>query len=457
MTLRVKFVLFFTALVFLLIGGPMYYISSYVDSYLKRDAINNFRVVAELAESAYFTFTDLVKTRTIDWSSDGYVRLTTEKIINSRAGGNSEEYQADAKALGDYLREEKMKYDPDVIIAEVLDGNGIVIASSREERVGVDEKSEEQKFGAHRFSQAILSKQIEAFVSQVISEEDESDKPMIHVVARIFSSSKSADGSLIPLDAVLFVHFSNTDMLGEILSGRRQMAQGALSGRVLYEQYKTANIYLVNNQHLMISPARDDRSAILRQRVDSAPVHNCFNNKKEIADEYISYNGKTVIGASMCLETERLTLIAEVEEEEILKPISSVQRVFVASGIVAVLAGSLALTFGGYWFLKPLINIADAAREVTRGNLDARAPVKTKDEIGGLAKTFNQMLDGIHQSNEKLSESNQKMSESARVLHEKVAELERFKKLMVGRELKMVEMKKKIKELGGGGKNMNYK
>src|SRR3989338_6480804 len=421
MTLRAKFVLFFTALVFLLIGGPMYYISSYVDSYLKRDAINNFRVVAELAESAYFTFTDFVKTRTIDWSSDGYVRSTTEKIINSRAGGNSEEYQADAKALGDYLREEKMKYASDVIMAEVLDGNGIVIASSHDDRIGVDEKAEEEKLGAHRFSDAISSKQPEAFVSHVVFEADESDKPMIHVVARLFISDKNADGSLAPLNAVLLLHFSNTDTLGEILSGRRRMAQGALSGQTLYEQYKTANIYLVNNQHLMISPARDDRSAILRQRVDSAPVHNCFNNKKEIADEYISYNGKTVIGASMCLETERLTLIAEVEEEEILKPISSVQRVFVASGIVAVLAGSLALTFGGYWFLKPLINIADAAREVTRGNLDARAPVKTKDEIGGLAKTFNQMLDGIHQSNEKLSESNQKMSESARVLHQKFA------------------------------------
>ena len=86
---------------------------------------------------------------------------------------------------------------------------------------------------------------------------------------------------------------------------------------------------------------------------------------------------------------------------------------------------------------------------MAQGNIGARAPVKTKDEIGRLAETFNRMLDGINQSNEKLSESNQKMSESARVLSEKVAELERFKKLTVGRELKMVEMEKKIKELRG--------
>ena len=450
MTLRVKFVLFFTALVFLLIGGLMYYISSYTNSYLKRDAINNFRVIAELAESTYFTFTDLVKTRTIDWSSDGYIRTTTEKIIAAGASGNSEEYQADAKALGDYLREEKMKYDPDVIIADILDGNGIVIASSRDSRVGIDEKEEEERLGAHRFSNAISSKQPEAFVSQVVFEVDESDKPMIHVVARIFVSDKNADGSPAPLDAVFFLHFSNTDMLGEILSGRRQMAQGALSGQALYERYKTANIYLVNNQHLMISPARGDQSAILRQRVDTAPVHNCLNNQKEIADEYVNYNGRTVIGASMCLTGERLTLVAEVESEEVLKSISLVRRTMALSGIAAGLIGALALIFGGNWFLGSLINITDAAREVARGNLGTRAPVKTKDEIGNLAKTFNQMLDGIHQSNEKLFESNRKISESSRVLSDKVAELERFKKLTVGRELKMVEMKKKIKELGGG-------
>jgi len=307
----------------------------------------------------------------------------------------------------------------------------------------------------------------------VVFEADESDKPMIHVVARFFSfkggemggrgaeGEKSEmgemgergmthDGSLIPLNAVFLLHFSNTDMLGEILSGRRQMAQGALSGQALYEQYKTANIYLVNNQHLMISPARNDQSAVLRQRVDSAPVHNCFNNKKEAADEYVSYSGKTVIGASMCLTAERLTLIAEAESDEILKPIiSSFRRVFAISGASAVLIGLLAIMFGGYRLLNPLIKIAAVAQEVARGNLGARAPVKTQDEIGRLAETFNRMLDGINQSNEKLSKSNQKISESARVLSEKVAELERFKKMTVGRELKMVEMKKKIKELGG--------
>ena len=59
------------------------------------------------------------------------------------------------------------------------------------------------------------------------------------------------------------------------------------------------------------------------------------------------------------------------------------------------------------------------------------------------------MLDGINQSNEELRESYQKTDAIAQDLKRKVAELESFKKLTVGRELKMTELKKEI----GGLKN----
>lgn len=450
MKLRTKFVLFFVALIILLIGGLMYYINTYISNYLKQTAISNFRVIAELSESAYFTFTDLVKTRAVDWGSDGYIKNTAEKILDAKARGDNEEYQTSAKALGTYLREEKMKYGADVIMIDILDGNGIVIASSREDRVGTDEKEEEERLGAHRFSEAIRSERPEAFVSHVISEADESDEPMIHAVTRLFSFDKNSDGSPIPLDSVFLLHFSNTDTLAEILSGRRQMEKGALSGRALYERYETAEVYLANAQHLMISPARDNPDSILRQRVDTQPVHNCFNNKQEMSGEYISYNGKTVIGASMCLVEDQLVLIAEVSKDEILKPISSVRNMLMASGVLVIMLGLVGILLGGYWLLRPLFEIINAAQEVVGGNLHARASVKTKDEIGRLAAVFNQMLESISQSKEKLEEAYQKTSESAQALEQKVMELERFKKLTVGRELKMIEMKKRIKELGGG-------
>src|SRR3972149_1229788 len=168
MNLRTKFALFFVTLIILLIGGLVYYFNFYISGYLKRNTMNDFRIIAELSKSAYFTFTDLVKTRAVDWSSDGYIRTATEKIIAAGASDNDNEYQADTRALGEYLSEEKMKYGPNIIIADILDGHGVVVASSREDRVGIDEKAEEEKLGAHRFSDALSSKQLEAFVSYVV-------------------------------------------------------------------------------------------------------------------------------------------------------------------------------------------------------------------------------------------------------------------------------------------------
>lgn len=454
MKFRTKFVLFFIALILLLASGMMYYINFYIYKNLKQNALDNFRVIAEISESAYFTFTDLVKTRTIDWGSDGYVRTMTVKMLDAKARGSGEEYQAAAGELGAYLRKEKITYAPDVIITDILDGNGIVVASSREERIGVNEKEEEEASRVNRFSDALRSERSETFISMVVSEADEDTKPMIHAVTRLFSPNKNADGSLVPLDAVLLVHFSNTSTLGEILAGRRQMQEGALTGRALYEYYKTAEVYLVNSRHLMISPSRNGAESILRQRVDTAPVHNCFNNQREIVDEYINYAGKTVIGASMCLVGDQLTLVAEVEKDEILKPLSDVRRALAVSGAVALAVGAVGAAAGSYWLLSPLLAIAGTAEEVARGNLRARAPIKTKDEIGQLAGTFNRMLESVDQSQKKLKESYQKEEALAIDLKQKVAELEKFKRLTVDRELKMVEMKKRIKELGGG--DFNY-
>ncbi len=44
--------------------------------------MSNFRAIAEISEGAYFAFTNTIKTRTIDWSSDGYIRETVEKITS---------------------------------------------------------------------------------------------------------------------------------------------------------------------------------------------------------------------------------------------------------------------------------------------------------------------------------------------------------------------------------------
>ena len=47
------------------------------------------------------------------------------------------------------------------------------------------------------------------------------------------------------------------------------------------------------------------------------------------------------------------------------------------------------------WILSPVRGLTEGVREVSRGNLDYRVPLKRSDELGELAKAFNAMTDRI--------------------------------------------------------------
>jgi len=89
--------------------------------------------------------------------------------------------------------------------------------------------------------------------------------------------------------------------------------------------------------------------------------------------------------------------------------------------------------FFGNILINPLIKLSVLAKLVSGGKIKERAEIKTKDEIGSLAGSFNNMLDSIEKNQQEL--------------REKLEELEKFQELTVGREFKMVELKKEIEKI----------
>lgn len=472
MKLRLKFILIFATLITVAIIGLVYYANLYFGDYFKNRTLDNFQLLAETSESAYFAFIKGLEIRTVDWSSDGHIRGAVEEIIKTPI----QDRKPLVKALNGYLRNEKIIFDPTVLILDVLDKDGVVLASSRDERVGVDEKKEELELGNVKFIKAIQANFGEAFVAPVIIEADEHTAPMIHVTTRIFAKIISSTGAPIPLDAVLLLHFVNIDQLGDVLIGRNEPKEERMTGSAFTNHYKTADIYLVNKDRLMITPSRFDQEAVLRQKVDTNPVKACLERGKEIKAEYFDYRGKSVIGASVCLKRDDAVLVVEVESQEILAPLKDIsQFLFLGGGVllIIILAGTVLLSD---WLLKGLSKIAGVAENIAKGNLKERVKINSKDEIGFLAKTFNGMLDNIEKSEQGLKEAeihlqNVNASLESRVkertaelmglkaglektvadktfeLQKRLDELEKFKSLTVGRELKMIELKKEIEAL----------
>ena len=85
-------------------------------------------------------------------------------------------------------------------------------------------------------------------------------------------------------------------------------------------------------------------------------------------------------------------------------------------------------------------NIAEVTTAVAKGDLKKKITVDVKGEVLELKNTINIMVDQLSSTSEKL------LAEREKELM-RIEELERFRKLTVGRELKMIELKKEIEEL----------
>lgn len=339
-----KFILFCALLTALAFSSFLYYLQNELENYFKHKTLDDFQILAEQSKTSYFAFTEALKIRAVDWSSDGFIRKMTEKILKLPE-------QSDVKELNAYLRDRKMPFDRSVIIVDILDKNGTVVASSRDDRLGVDEKAEEEKLKAHRFSETIHAGFGEVFITNIVREEDESPEPMIHLTVRIFSEELAA-GKLKPLDAVLLVHFTNTGRLGDILSGRWQLQKGAKTGQALYNRLKTAEIYAVNSERLAITPLRFVPDAVLKRAINTEPVRACFERGQETTAEYLNYAGEKVLGASMCVLRDNTVLILEAKTEEILSPLKKIRFQFVLIGMaffILIVAGIIILS---NWFAK---------------------------------------------------------------------------------------------------------
>lgn len=481
-SLSFKLILVFSVIVLVSIFSIAYYYYYYESrDIIKSQISKDLSAIAEGTEGQIFLFFDRIKIESADWSSDGYIRQQTDELVKT---GN----QDFAKSIKEHLLKNKMPLDLLVIVTDVLDVDMKVIASSDEKRVGVFE--EEHAEGASK-EELMALKYGEATISQVRIEQASEIAGGVHPEYPVFHSLtpiKSSDNETTI--GFLLLHFSN-DNLNKIVQGVWQVEEGALSGQEFILNQKTSEMFLVNKDGFMITQSRFIGNSILNQKIDSLVTRECFNDKKEYNGSYVGYLGREVQVASMCLIDYDIVLLAEIETDEFFSPLKSGRNNVVAFGLV-IWAISTALIFAlSNFLLKNIKTISDVANSVAKNNFNIRANIKSRDEIGDLANTFNHMLDNIERSkiesedlNKKLHDSYSKIRESEVSLelkirertkeledikatleirvHEKTAELqnrlddlEKFRKLTTGRELRMIELKEEINilknKLGRGG------
>ncbi|MGK7875892.1 MAG: ATP-binding protein [Xenococcaceae cyanobacterium] len=113
---------------------------------------------------------------------------------------------------------------------------------------------------------------------------------------------------------------------------------------------------------------------------------------------YRNYAGVPVVGVYRWLNDRDIALLVEMEQAEAFAPARQLAVTILLVGLGA--AGLLSM--GVYWLsrqiTRPILAIADTATQVAVGDLERAAPVLTEDEVGILARNFNQMAKQLKES-----------------------------------------------------------
>ncbi|MEM6255910.1 MAG: ATP-binding protein [Cyanobacteria bacterium P01_D01_bin.156] len=138
---------------------------------------------------------------------------------------------------------------------------------------------------------------------------------------------------------------------------------------------------------------------------------------------YSNYRGTEVIGVYRWLQNYSLALLVEVPREEALQQARTLLgNIFAIGGISAILL-SLGIYFLARQISQPILAISKTALKVAQGDLNVTAPVTTQDEVGYLAKTFNQMTSRLRSSQQQLSDYNCSIEQKAIELERTIVDL----------------------------------
>ena len=196
---------------------------------------------------------------------------------------------------------------------------------------------------------------------------------------------------------------------------------------------QTARIYLVGNignnfsrVNVFVSATKFG-SEEFPDGISSKGINDAINRKNG-EGLYRNYKGVPVIGVYRWLEFQDLALLAEIDQTEAFASARHLATSILLVGLTLALVMAIAMLLLGRQIVRPILAIAHTAELVSKGDLTQKVPVLTQDEIGFLAKTFNEMIQQLESSYQKLSNYNRvlevKVDERTQELKEKNTDLE---------------------------------
>ena len=191
--------------------------------------------------------------------------------------------------------------------------------------------------------------------------------------------------------------------------------------QILRKPFKTTESdqsFLINNDELIILKSRSDENNSSSMMLNTIPTKMCFDEGLNYYGKYSNSANKQVYGFSYCLTNFNLALLTEIDESEILSPITKLQQAFFFIGIIIIAGVGIVSVFLSKSISKPIMKLKDAADEIANGNFDTRSNIKSGDEIEQLSISFDAMAVKIQESLKKIKQRDKIIKEQQDLLLE---------------------------------------
>lgn len=184
---------------------------------------------------------------------------------------------------------------------------------------------------------------------------------------------------------------SNTGKVIGVLAGRANlntlneiMKQRAGLG-------ETGETYIVNSNNAVLTSLRFKEITLGQTYINTEGVTNAVQQKVNGSKIYKDYRDVTVEGVYHWIPELQVAVLAEQAESEALVSVNRLLQFTLVLIVITILTAALAAYLITQSITSPISKLAQAAQEISRGNLEQNVEVNQKDEIGILADSFNTM------------------------------------------------------------------
>ena len=170
--------------------------------------------------------------------------------------------------------------------------------------------------------------------------------------------------------------------------------KGEISKEQLSIYARSLVYYLENNKRISIYI--NDEKLYSNIEIDEDTFKN-LNNGKEI--KYILKDIKNykymLVSSSIEINNYKILLISRYDITYVFTESDRILNYFYKIDIAVILVSAISICILSLFLTKPIIKLNETSKKITQGLYKERIDIKSKDEIGELAKSFNIMIDNI--------------------------------------------------------------